>query len=96
MIEIFYAVHKNLSANLSQNQSVSNEISVTIKLLFQLTVVQGDISAVDCDAVVHPTNATFSFTGEVGQYRKFHTIIVFLLLLCSYIKLNLLLFKCCY
>lgn len=38
----------------------------TLFLGQKLTVVQGDISAVDCDAIVHPTNATFSFSGEVG------------------------------
>lgn len=39
---------------------------------FQLSVIQGDISTVDCDAIVHPTNANFSFTGEVGEYKKYY------------------------
>lgn len=32
----------------------------------KLTVVQGDIATLECDAVVHPTNASFSMAGEVG------------------------------
>lgn len=46
--------------------------SITIlseKTLFlgqKLTVIQGDISTLSCDAVVHPTNASMYLGGEVG------------------------------
>jgi len=42
---------------------------VSEKTLFlgqKLSVVQGSITDVQCDAIVHPTNATFSTAGEVG------------------------------
>ena len=39
----------------------------TLFLGQKLTVVQGDISVVTCDAVVHPTDGGFSMTGEVGS-----------------------------
>ena len=32
----------------------------------QLSVVQGDISDFEVDAIVHPTNASFYVGGEVG------------------------------
>lgn len=32
----------------------------------KLTVVQGDISKMVCDAVVHPTNSSFSLSGQCG------------------------------
>lgn len=32
----------------------------------RLTVVQGDISVLTCDAVVNPTDGTFKMTGEIG------------------------------
>ena len=40
-------------------------------LLLQLTVIQGDISTVEADAIVHPTNASFYLGGEVGMYCMF-------------------------
>ena len=30
-------------------------------------MVQGDISTIECDAAVHPTNGGFNTTGEVGK-----------------------------
>lgn len=33
----------------------------------KLTVIQGDLSGVTADAAIHPTNASFSLSGEVGQ-----------------------------
>lgn len=33
----------------------------------KLTVVQGDISAIACDAVVHPTNGSLSLSGQCGS-----------------------------
>jgi O-acetyl-ADP-ribose deacetylase (regulator of RNase III) len=35
-----------------------------------LTVVQGSIIHIKADALVHPTNSSFSFGGEVGQSHK--------------------------
>ena len=32
----------------------------------KLTVVQGDISKISCDAVVHPTSSNFSLSGQCG------------------------------
>lgn len=43
--------------------------TVSEKTLFlgqKLTVIQGSISDLKCDAIVHPTNAVFNTTGEVG------------------------------
>ena len=34
---------------------------------FQLTVLQGDIVKVVADAIVNPTDRTFSMSGEVGE-----------------------------
>ncbi|XP_068706463.1 core histone macro-H2A.1-like isoform X1 [Montipora foliosa] len=39
----------------------------TLFLGQKLTVIQGDISAVEADALVNPTNATFYLGGEVGS-----------------------------
>jgi len=39
----------------------------TLFLGQKLTVVQGNIADVKCDAVIHPTNAGFNTTGEVGN-----------------------------
>jgi len=39
-------------------------------LLLQLTVIQGDIVQMDVDAIVHPTNSSLSFGGEIGQYKQ--------------------------
>lgn len=39
----------------------------TLFLGQKLTVVQGDITTLECDAIVHPTNAGFNTTGEVGN-----------------------------
>ena len=33
----------------------------------QLTVIQGDITKVSSDAIVHPTNNSFYMGGEVGR-----------------------------
>ncbi|XP_077504645.1 core histone macro-H2A.1-like [Amblyomma americanum] len=47
--------------------------SVTVlseKKLFlgqKLTVIQGDVASVTADAAIHPTNANFALSGEVGQ-----------------------------
>ena len=35
----------------------------------QLTVIQGDISELTVDCVVHPTNASFNLTGLCGKYQ---------------------------
>ncbi|EDO45515.1 predicted protein [Nematostella vectensis] len=42
----------------------------TLFLGQKLTVVQGDIAAIDADAVVLPTNAKFKLEGEVGEALK--------------------------
>jgi len=39
----------------------------TLFLGQRLTVVQGDISVLTCDAVVHPTDGTFKMSGEIGS-----------------------------
>ena len=39
----------------------------TLFLGQKLTVIQGDISTIVCDAVVHPTNGGFNMTGQVGN-----------------------------
>ena len=36
-------------------------------ILFQLTVLQGDLVKVTADAIVHPTSNSFYMGGEVGQ-----------------------------
>jgi len=36
-------------------------------LFLQLTVVQGDLVQMAVDAVVHPTNSSLSFGGQIGQ-----------------------------
>lgn len=33
----------------------------------KLTVVQGDLSTIQCDAVVHPTNSSLSLSGQCGS-----------------------------
>ena len=33
----------------------------------KLTVIQGDISRMVCDAVIHPTNSSFSLSGQCGS-----------------------------
>ena len=40
-----------------------------IFLTSQLTVIQGDISELTVDCVVHPTNASFNLTGLCGKYQ---------------------------
>jgi len=47
-----------------------------VLLLPQLTVIQGDIVRMDSDAIVHPTNWSLSFGGEIGQYVKSFVIVV--------------------
>ncbi|XP_075216805.1 core histone macro-H2A.1-like isoform X2 [Lycorma delicatula] len=53
--------------------SSSSPVAVTIlseKKLFlgqKLSLVQGDITNMSADAVVHPTNSSFAMMGEVGQ-----------------------------
>lgn len=39
----------------------------TLFLGQKLTVVQGDLTEVKCDAIVHPTNASFNTSGKVGE-----------------------------
>jgi len=39
----------------------------TLFLGQKFLVVQGNVADIKCDAVVHPTNASFSTTGEVGK-----------------------------
>lgn len=39
----------------------------TLFLGQKLTVVQGDITTIKCDALVHPTNGNFNTTGDVGS-----------------------------
>ena len=39
----------------------------TLFLGQKLTVIQGDLSTLSCDAVVHPTNASMYLGGEVGS-----------------------------
>jgi len=38
-----------------------------------LTIIQGDISTVEADAVVNPTNASFYLGGEVGMYFAYYS-----------------------
>jgi len=38
-----------------------------VLFLLQLTVIQGDLVQMDVDAVVHPTNSSLSFGGQIGQ-----------------------------
>ena len=45
--------------------------------IIQLSVIQGDIAAIEADAIVHPTNATFYLGGEVGMYFKSRTRILY-------------------
>ena len=46
------------------------KLLTSIFSLLQLTVIQGDVSQVEADALVHPTNATFYLGGEVGMYTS--------------------------
>lgn len=58
-------LHPSVTALSEKNVTVLSE-----KKLFlgqKLTVVLGDVAHVNADAAIHPTNANFSFTGEVGQ-----------------------------
>ena len=48
--------------------------------IIQLSVIQGDIAAIEADAIVHPTNATFYLGGEVGMYFKSRVCILYSLL----------------
>ena len=45
--------------------------------IIQLSVIQGDIAAIEADAIVHPTNATFYLGGEVGMYFKSRACILY-------------------
>ena len=52
------------------SSSISNVTILSEKILNggqKLTVVQGDISKLSCDAVVHPTNSTLSLSGQCGS-----------------------------
>lgn len=42
----------------------------TLVLGLKLTVIQGDIAAMAVDAVIHPTNSSFSLSGQCGQALK--------------------------
>ena len=44
--------------------------------LSQLTVIQGDISELTVDAVVHPTNATFNLGGQCGTFGPSFLVLV--------------------
>lgn len=48
-----------------------------LAILFQLTVLQGDIVKVAADAIVHPTNSTYHMGGEVGKYITDLRIVLF-------------------
>lgn len=52
------------SVNITAKNSPRTIWNVSV---FQLTVVQGDIVNIAADAIVHPTNATYQFAGEVGK-----------------------------
>lgn len=52
------------------DQSHANITVLSEKKLFlgqKLTVIQGDMASVTADAAIHPTNASLSLSGEVGQ-----------------------------
>ena len=51
--------------------------------IIQLSVIQGDIAAIEADAIVHPTNATFYLGGEVGMYFKSRACILYSQYYCS-------------
>ena len=36
----------------------------------KLTVIQGDVSQLTVDAVVHPTNSNFSLAGQCGKWSS--------------------------
>ncbi|XP_062846210.1 core histone macro-H2A.1 isoform X2 [Trichomycterus rosablanca] len=60
---------KRMSADSTTNSSSDTITILSSKSLFlgqKLQVVQGDISTITSDAVVHPTNSTFYTGGEVG------------------------------
>lgn len=64
-------VSKSASADSTTEGSLADSFTVlSTKSLFlgqKLQVVQADISAVESDAVVHPTNSSFYSGGEVGS-----------------------------
>ena len=63
-------------------KSLIPKITHNLDLIFnyciiQLSVIQGDIAAIEADAIVHPTNATFYLGGEVGMYLKSRACILY-------------------
>ena len=63
-------------------KSLVPKITHNLDLIFnyyiiQLSVIQGDIAAIEADAIVHPTNATFYLGGEVGMYFKSRVCILY-------------------
>ena len=68
-------VSKKSSAKQTKGSVVSPSTGSTFTILSEKTliagqtfsVVQGDISKVNCDAVVHPTNSSLSLAGQCGS-----------------------------
>lgn len=56
---------KEASSNLGPGLIVLSE--KTLFLGQSLSVIQGNIADVKVDAIVHPTNGSFSLAGEVGK-----------------------------
>ena len=55
---------------ISKAKATSSHTILSEKILDagqKLTVVQGDIAKIDCDAVVHPTNGSLSLSGQCGS-----------------------------
>lgn len=42
-------------------------MSVKVCHKFQLILVQGDITVMNAEALVHPTNSSLAMMGDVGQ-----------------------------
>ncbi|XP_065178435.1 core histone macro-H2A.1-like [Sycon ciliatum] len=60
---------KSAAAASSTARNTSSIVVLSEKTLFlgqKLTVIEGDLSSLSCDAVVHPTNASMYLGGEVG------------------------------
>ena len=55
----------------------------TLFLGQKLTVIQGDISQLTVDAVVHPTSGNFSLAGQCGEFACLTKTLVSLLLFLS-------------
>ena len=60
----------HLSGGSTATSKTSGFITLSEKLLNggqKLTVVQGDLAKITCDAVIHPTNSSLSLSGQCGS-----------------------------